>query len=146
LERPGALVSQPIFHLVDGANELQDPGGNARVIVRCLFEFASDVRKAGHGGDAQLRVTVDEGAVGAKSIALEVSVEELLALFVNKDTVEADVGAAFVPVEKDAVFCVMIDPEVAGGDFAIAGFEAADGGLVDLEVIGLAKLYTKDFV
>ena len=44
------------------------------------------------------------------------------------------------------MFGVMIDPKVAGGGFAIAGFEAADGGLVDLEVIGLAELYAEDFV
>ena len=99
LERPGPLLPQPLFHLVDAANEQQDPGGDARMIFPCFFEFTADVRKAGHGGDAQVGVTVDKSAVGTKSIALEVAVEGLPALFVDEDTVETGVGSAFVPVE-----------------------------------------------
>ena len=74
------------------------------------------------------------------------SVEGVSAFFIDEDAVEGGVGAAFVPVVEDAVLGVVIDPEVAGGRFAVAGFEAADGGGVDLEVVGLAQLRTKDLV
>ncbi len=48
----------------------------------------------------------------------------------------ASICTESAPVEKDSMLGMMIDPEVSGGGFAIAGFEAADGGFVVLEVIG----------
>ena len=98
------------------------------MVVARLFEFPADVREAGHGCDVQVGVTLDEGAVGAEAVALEVAVEGLSVFPVDEDGVEAGVCAAFVPVVEDAVFGVVTDPEVAGGGFAVAGFEATDGG------------------
>ena len=139
-------MSQPFFYLVNAANEQEDAGSDAWIITAGFFELPTGVREAGHRGDVQIGMALDEGAIGAQAVALHVAVEGLAALFIDEDAVEAGVGAAFVPVVEDAVFGVVIDPEVSGGGFAVAGFEAANGGLVDLEVVGLAKLCAEDFV
>ena len=46
-----------------------------------------------------------------------------------------------MPIEKDAMFGVVIDPEVAKGGFAGAWLKATDGGFVDLKVIGGEKTF-----
>ena len=65
--------------------------------------------------------------------------EGFLAVLADEDAVEAGVGSAFVPIEKDAVLEVVIDPELAEGGFPFAGLEATDGGFVNLDVVGLAQ-------
>lgn len=61
------------------------------------------------------RKAVDEGAVSAQAVALEVAAEGCFPTLANEDVVQAGVGAAFVPVEKHSVFIVVIDPKMFKG-------------------------------
>lgn len=64
-ERPGALVSEPLFDLIDAADEQEDPRGDAWVVFAGVFKFSANVGEAGYGDDFQLGVALDEGLVGA---------------------------------------------------------------------------------
>jgi len=46
-------------------------------------------------------MTIDEGAVGAQAVALQVPAEGSTAFLIDEDAVEAGVGAAFVPLGSD---------------------------------------------
>lgn len=53
----------------------------------------------------------------------------------DEDVSKAVVRSAVVPVEEDSVLGVVVGPEVALGGFAFAGIKAADGSLIDFEVV-----------
>ena len=129
-ERPGALFSQPSFDPVDPADDKKYPGGDARVVAAGLGELPADMGETGHRRDGKLRMALDEGSVGAQTVALEVAVEGAFAVPSDENGVQACVGAAFVPVEKHAVLGVVVDPELAGRGFTLAGSEASDGRLM----------------
>ena len=57
----------------------------------------------------------------------------------DENGIQAGVGAAFMAVEKNAVLLVVIDPELPEGGFAFAWVQAADGGFVYFDVVGLAE-------
>ena len=131
----GFLFLQAFFDAVDFADLADDPSADPGVIVAGFPEFPPDVGEATDGDDVESEMTLDEGAVGSQAVALEVSVEGGLAVFADEDLIEASVGSAFVPVEERAVFGVLVDPEVAGGGFPFAGFEAWNGCLINANVV-----------
>ena len=53
------------FDLVDLGDDVEDPSGDAGVVFAGFVDFASDVGKAGDGGDVEGGMSLDEGAVGA---------------------------------------------------------------------------------
>lgn len=59
----------------------------------------------------------------------------------DEDVFEAVVRPAVVPVEEDSVPGVMVGPEVALGGFAFAGIKAADGSLIDFEVVARTHVF-----
>ena len=109
-------------------------------------EFPPDVGEATDGDDVEFEMTLDEGAVGSQAVALEVSVEGGFAVFADEDLIEASVGSAFVPVEERAVLGVLPDPEVAGGRFGFAEFEARDGCLINANVVAHADALGDEIV
>ena len=139
LQRAGALFAESLFNPVDAGDLVEDPRDDARVVLPGLVERPADVGEAGDSDDLQFRMALDEGLVGAQAVALEVAAERRLAVLANEDGVQAGVGAAVVPVEEDAVFGVVIDPELAAAGLALAGLKAADGRFVDLDVGGGAE-------
>lgn len=66
-------LSQPCFKAIDFPDLEQQPCSDAGLIFLGFDEFAADVGEAADGGDCQAGVFGNEGVVGAKSIALEVS-------------------------------------------------------------------------
>ena len=109
------------------------------MLVAGFLELAGDVGEAGYGGDGEFRMAVDEGAVGAQAVALEVAAEGCFPIPADEDVVQAGVGAAFVPVEEHSVFFMMIDPEVPRRGLARAGLQTSHRGFIDLDVVGLAQ-------
>lgn len=142
----GFLFLQAFFDAVDFADLADDPSAEPGVVVAGFPEFPPDVGEATDGDDVEFKMTLDEGAVGSQAIALEVSVERGLAVFADEDLIEASVGSAFVPVEERAVLGVLVDPEVAGGRFAFAGFEARDGCLINANVVAHADALGDEIV
>jgi len=113
---------------------MEDPGGDARVVIACFVKFTPDVGEAGDGDDFQMGMAGDEGLIDAQAVALQIALKGGAPFIADEDGVEAGVGAAFVPVEQDAVLEVVIDPELAEAGLAFAGVQAADGGFVDFDV------------
>jgi len=133
------LVAQGGLDSIDAADLMEDPSSDARVIIAGVEKFSPNVGEAGDGDYSQVGMAGDEGLIGAQAVALQVALERGVSLFADEDGVEAGVGAAFVPVEKDAVLEVVINPELAEGGFAFAGVQATDGGFVDFDVVGLPE-------
>lgn len=52
-------------------------------------ELSPDMGEATYGSDCKLCVTLDEGAVGAQAVALEVALEGGFCFFSNEDVIEA---------------------------------------------------------
>lgn len=140
LEWSGPLIFEFGFDAVDLPDLQEDPGNDFWMITFGFNKLAADVREAADGDDVELWVTLDEGAVGSQAVALEVACEGGLSFFVDEVVVEAGVGSAFVPVEEDAVFGMMVGPEVALAGFTRAGIEAANGCFIGLEVVAGAKI------
>ena len=128
------------FDAVDLPNLQEDPGDDFWVISFGFDELAPDVSEAAYGDDVEVRVTSDEGAVAAVAIALEVAVEGGFSFSIDEDVVETGVCPAFVPVKQDAVFGMVVGPEVALAGFPGAGFEAADRCLVSFDIRTLPEL------
>lgn len=101
-------------------------------------EFPPDVCEAAYGSYRKFGVALDKGAVGAQAVALEMTFKGRLAVFADEDALEAGVGAAFMPIKKNAVVGVVVSPEVSLDGLPGSGFEAADRGFVDLDVIAAA--------
>ena len=49
-----------------------------------FLELAGDVGEAGYGRNGEFRMAVDEGAVGAQAVALEVAAEGWLPIVANE--------------------------------------------------------------
>jgi len=113
IKRSGALLPQSGLDVIDATDQKQDSGGEARMVVLGFGELPADVNEAGNRRDGQVRMALDEGAIGAQAVALEVAAEGRFVVFANEDGVQTGVGAAFVPVEEHTVFGVMIDPEAS---------------------------------
>jgi hypothetical protein len=71
--RTCVAFSQFCFKAVDFPDLEQHPCGDAGLIFLGFDELAADVGEATDGGDCQVGVFGNEGVVGTKSIALEVS-------------------------------------------------------------------------
>ena len=136
----GPLIFESGFDAVDLPDLQEDPGNDFWMITFGFDELAADVCETADGDDVELWVTLDEGAVGSQAVALEVAGEGGVAFFADEDVVEAGVGPAFVPVEEDAVFGMMVGPEVALAGFPGARIEAANGCFIRLEVVAGAEL------
>jgi len=70
---------------------------------------------------------------------LEITIEAILAVFLDEDAIKAGVGSALVPVKKWAVFGMVVSPEVALLGFTCARLKVADGCFVDLEIVAGTK-------
>ena len=139
LKWSGSLGSECCFDSVNPADEQEDPGDDSRVIFGGITELSPDVDEAADGDDVEMVVSINKGAVGSQAVALEVAVEGGFAIFADENVVEAGVGPTFMPVKERAVLGVMIDPELAFLDLAIAGDLTVDGCLVDFDVVAPAK-------
>lgn len=93
------MLAQGGLDLVDAADLMEDPGGDAWVIVAGVEKLAPDVGEAGDGDDFQVGMAGDEGLIGAQAVALQIALEGGVSFRADEDGVEAGVGAAFVPVE-----------------------------------------------
>jgi len=146
IKGPGSLFSEFSFDVVDSSDLKKDPGGGFWMILLSFEELAPDVRETAGGDDVQVRIALDEGAIGSQTVALKAATEGVTSFFVDEDVVEAGVGAAFVPVKKWPVFEVMVGPEVSGGGFAFTGFEAVDGRFIDLDVVAATDALGDDLI
>ena len=103
-------------------------------------ELTANVGETTDRHEVEVRVTLDEGAVGAQSVALQVPLEARSAVFADEDVVQTGVGPAHVPVEEHAVLGVVVDPELSDDGSSRAGFEAGDRGFVHPGVVAGAAL------
>lgn len=140
------MLFEPPFDVVDFAYLIEYPGGDFGVIFAGFPKLTPNVGKAGNWDDVEIGVAFNEGAVGAKAVTLEAAGEGRFSFFVDKDVVEASVGATFMPVEEDAVVVMMVDPKLTYLNFAAAGFEAVDGGFVNFEVVAAAEFCSDEVV
>jgi hypothetical protein len=74
--RAGGLFKAQAFRdPINAAAVQQNAGGDAGVFLACVLEFECDLGEAGAWDDGQFRVVLDEGAVGAKTVAFKVASE-----------------------------------------------------------------------
>jgi len=99
IQRPGTLFAQPRLDLVDATDLMEDPGGDARVVIAGFVKLPPDVGEAGDGDDFQMGMAGDECLIGAQAVALQVALEGGVPFRADEDGVETGVGAAFVPVQ-----------------------------------------------
>ena len=102
-------------------------------------ELTPDVSEAADRDNLKVRVAFAEGLVSSQAIALEVSGEGVLFVLTDEDGVQASVGPAGVPIVEDAVFGMMVGPEVAFLGFAASGLKVVDGRFIDFEVVAQAE-------
>lgn len=142
----GSLFFQLSFDLIDLAHLVEDPGGDAGVVVSGITKFPPNVGQAADGDDVFGIDALDEGAVGSQAVALQVALEGVPGFGVDEDLVEAVVGPAFMPVVERSVLGVVVNPEVSQGGFALAGFQAGDGGFVHFEVVAFPEFFGEKLV
>ena len=107
--------------------------------------------EAGYGTDGVWDATLffpalDEGAVGSQAVALKVTAKGYIIFSADEDAIQAVVGAAGVPIIKNAVLRVMIGPELTKAGFSFARVKVAKWGFVYFNVIARANVSGNDVV